>query len=1259
MGSPEDKRNHMGSMREINSSPEDRKQELRGQNAFALLNLDDENDKENSKENCNESDQKTQIQKKSFEGKRENNQKKENGMIPGALTRSTRRMQLSNGELERSIDAIVKFDSGSTGNHGNWITPQMAETIEAKRSEVEGVRMYSPLGSEYSVREKCTVQLYDKEWNMGIQIECSIFGEGSSEELPYDVVVGDNTMENEGLWLMLAQSHTTPNRKEGPPEEQFKHSEDAEDDEDDIEEMARIRFNDKANRRMEEWFGAMIEELDTEQNRVDAMRANRVDAAVNKGRVPRRESNEHYCYGAMLQEQVQTIEWTREQKLEALEKQIGEEFENPISRRKLIDKMLPYVGDVLVDKLRPGAPMRVRPANVPIKKDAVLPKIQRRGMQKERLAVLDQWLKKMLEADLIESDNSVDTASPIHVVRDPSGKWRVTQDSSRINAVFETVRGEIPVIREIVDAFQGGRLKMVCDLVMAYHQYPATREMRKLWAFSTPHRGNFVYRDRLPMGDKNAPVLFNSALKECFAETGIMPYFDDLLASENDDDKFIQLVIQCLSRCKELNIKLSIDKLQIARKETDALGYIFSSESYRPRDRMKRKFLAAPFPSKSELKSWIGLLNQFSPFSSEIAQVRGKFAEAMKKGAIVERSDANLAAFAQAKTIVANLPTLHSVKPGYEIFIDTDASEYGVGSVIYHRINGVVTPIRFDSKVLSQKANAEWETITKETYAIVRALQTYEYLLRGREFTVRTDHRNLCWLDKAEKRMHVNWRNIIAEFDFKVVHVSGANNVIADSLSRVFHFGMMLKKDGITKVDEVIKDAFLRVHNPVVGHAGIGETVRRIQRILNMQNIRYKSNIRQQVTALISSCMICQKLRSRRNHRHIEHHSLHGHKPFDSIQADFIEGLPTTVRGNTAILINVDTFTKFVFLKAVEAQTDATVRETLHEISSYFSVPRKYVTDGGAQFQSKVMSNYLSFMGTEQLITHPHQPSTHGIVERKNRDVLDIIKKLIHELQQFSLSDWDILLPTVARILNNSRSSATGYAPVTLMFGTDPFNDVDMMSETAIEYSDKDEYVRRLKKFLTRFQHLANERLDDNAIENRMKSIDQNMLPDLEIGTFVLLLHRPSDTRNVKVTLPWRGPLKVVGCERKDFYLCHDLVQDVDIVAHRVELTPVKCSLTEIEARKAAALDGESEIEITNVLGHTGVASKLGSLEFKCQVEGFTEPIYFLFRNCKYVTKVQEYCLKDEKLKGLSKTWLVDNSRVKKSNKLLLQDYIV
>ena len=104
-------------------------------------------------------------------------------------------------------------------------------------------------------------------------------------------------------------------------------------------------------------------------------------------------------------------------------------------------------------------------------------------------------------------------------------------------------------------------------------------------------------------------------------------------------------------------------------------------------------------------------------------------------------------------------------------------------------------------------------------------------------------------------------------------------------------------------------------------------------------------------------------------------------------------------------------------------------------------------------------------------------------------------------------------------------------------------------------------------------------------------------------------------------------------------------------MAHRVEITPLKCTISEIEARKAAARDGESELFIEQVLSHIGKADKIGSLEFKCKVEGFEEPIYFLYRNCKYVKAIQDYCLGIAELKSLKKTWLIDNTRKKKSNK--------
>ena len=40
-----------------------------------------------------------------------------------------------------------------------------------------------------------------------------------------------------------------------------------------------------------------------------------------------------------------------------------------------------------------------------------------------------------------------------------------------------------------------------------------------------------------------------------------------------------------------------------------------------------------------------------------------------------------------------------------------------------------------------------WSTIEKECYAIVVALHKFEYLLRDRKFTLRTDHDNLTYMN--------------------------------------------------------------------------------------------------------------------------------------------------------------------------------------------------------------------------------------------------------------------------------------------------------------------------------------------------------------------------------------------------------------------------------------------------------------------------------------------------------------------------------
>ena len=159
-----------------------------------------------------------------------------------------------------------------------------------------------------------------------------------------------------------------------------------------------------------------------------------------------------------------------------------------------------------------------------------------------------------------------------------------------------------------------------------------------------------------------------------------------------------------------------------------------------------------PFPKdKSKLRSFLGLLNQFGIFSSQLREIKAAFAPSLAKDSHVLRNHDTETAFNQCKEIIANLPMLHHVDPQRELFVDTDASDTGTGAVIYHRsATGTVEPIRFDSQIFSTNAMKHWHTAKKELYSIVRAFSSFEYLLWPTTFVLRTDHRNLLWMQKAQ-----------------------------------------------------------------------------------------------------------------------------------------------------------------------------------------------------------------------------------------------------------------------------------------------------------------------------------------------------------------------------------------------------------------------------------------------------------------------------------------------------------------------------
>ena len=75
----------------------------------------------------------------------------------------------------------------------------------------------------------------------------------------------------------------------------------------------------------------------------------------------------------------------------------------------------------------------------------------------------------------------------------------------------------------------------------------------------------------------------------------------------------------------------------------------------------------------------------------------------------------------------------------------TDASDYGIGGVLFQVINDEWKPIVFISKSLSA-SQINWSTIQKEAYAIFYCCQQLDYLIRDRKFTIHTGHMNLTYM---------------------------------------------------------------------------------------------------------------------------------------------------------------------------------------------------------------------------------------------------------------------------------------------------------------------------------------------------------------------------------------------------------------------------------------------------------------------------------------------------------------------------------
>ena len=116
---------------------------------------------------------------------------------------------------------------------------------------------------------------------------------------------------------------------------------------------------------------------------------------------------------------------------------------------------------------------------------------------------------------------------------------------------------------------------------------------------------------------------------------------------------------------------------------------------------------------------------------------------------------------------------------------------------------------------------------------------------------------------------------------------------------------------------------------------------------------------------------------------------------FDLLWIDFVEPFPLW-EGKEYILVAVDYVSKWVEAIPTGTNDHRVVNNFIvSNIFSWFGCPRAIISDGGSHFTNSHFRSLLRKYGVYHRVTTPYHPQASGQVEVSNREVKNILKKII------------------------------------------------------------------------------------------------------------------------------------------------------------------------------------------------------------------------------------------------------------------------
>ena len=419
------------------------------------------------------------------------------------------------------------------------------------------------------------------------------------------------------------------------------------------------------------------------------------------------------------------------------------------------------------------------------------------------------YLEDLLNKNFIGRSKSPYSSSVV-CVRKKDGTMRLCVDYRALNKKTIQDRHPIPRIQETLDNLGGNSWFSTLDQGKAYHQGFVSPDSQPFTAFVTPW-GLYEWV-RIPFGLTNAPASFQRFMEECLGDLRdqiCIPYLDDIIVFSKSFEEHVEHVRLVLQKLQQHGVKLKPGKCRLFKRQVSFLGRIVSEKGYNidPKATEAVILLKSKIPrTVGEVRRVIGLLGVYRRHIKDFSKIAKPIYELLegkvntnqnsrKNGQLpsnhpIQWSMKHQTALNTLIDCVTSPPILAYPDYSSPYVVHTDASQNGLGAVLYQRQGGTLRVIAYASRTLTQaEKNYHLHAGKLEFLALKWAVseQFRDYLYYAPSFIVYTDNNPLTYILSTAKlnATGLRWVGELADFNFEIKYRPGKVNIDADSLSRI------------------------------------------------------------------------------------------------------------------------------------------------------------------------------------------------------------------------------------------------------------------------------------------------------------------------------------------------------------------------------------------------------------------------------------------------------------------------------------------